>query len=143
MAHLGDLQEIILHVEDFSTQLAFYRDRLGLKVVTSSDGPEARVVFSTGACRLALDASLKPGPAANRVRLVFTTQDLESARAGLVANGVRLSPIYLNDQGLSQCDGSDPEGNLFALQSGGLTSKAATATGGNVPHTSSRRVWAV
>jgi len=144
MAELSDLTEIILHVMDLPALLAFYRDQLGLAVLASEDGPAARAELETGTCRLVLDASLKPGPANNRTRLVFKVDDLESVRAALRARGVRLSPIYSPRAGLTACDGSDPEGNLFSLQSSDEPVTTTTIIASvNVPRSTSRRMWAV
>jgi catechol 2,3-dioxygenase-like lactoylglutathione lyase family enzyme len=144
MADLSALTEIILHVKDLPALLAFYRDQLGLAVIVSGDDPAARAELETGACHLVLDASLKPGPANNRTRLVFKVDDLESARDALKARGVRLGPVYSPKAGLTACDGSDPEGNLFTLQSSDAPITTTTIIASvNVPRATSRRMWAV
>jgi catechol-2,3-dioxygenase len=143
MFELGHLNEIVLHVEDIAVQTAFYRDQLGLEVRSTSDLPNARTELDTGACRLVLDASLKPGPPANRTRFVFTVAELVGTRRELLARGVRLSPIYAGPGGRLMCDGSDPEGNLFSLIDDSEPVTTTITTGSNVPYTTGRRVWAV
>ncbi len=143
MAELSDLIEIILHVRDLPTALAFYRDQLGLAVKNSDDG-STRAELGTGTVSLVLDASLKPGPANNRARLVFKVDDVESTRAGLAARGVRLGPVYRPKPGLAACDGSDPEGNLFTLQSSSEPVTTTTVVSNvTVPRGTNRRIWAV
>ena len=144
MAVLSELTEIVLQVKDLPALLAFYRDGLGLQVKTSDDGPPARAELEAGTCSLVLDTGLKPGPVNNRTRLVFKVADLDSMRETLAERGVRLGPVYRPRPGLAACDGSDPEGNLFSLQSS--TDPMTTTlvlTNVNVPRATSRRVWAV
>ena len=147
MADLNELSEVVLHVRDLPAQLAFYRDLLGLPVKSAAGLPLARAELNTGACTLVLDASLTPGPAANRTRFIFRVPDLRAARQDLIARGVRMGPIYEPAPDWQACDGSDPEGNLFSLQSsanGVVVSTTTTIiTTSNVPHSSSRRVWTV
>jgi predicted enzyme related to lactoylglutathione lyase len=144
MAELSDLSEIILHVKDLAVQLAFYRDQLGLQVKTSDGGAPARAELVTGACSLVLDGSLIPGPSSNRTRFVFKVEDLESTRAALAGRDVRLGPIYTPRAGWAACDGSDPEGNLFSLESNiEPITTTTTINSTNVPRSTSRRVWSV
>lgn len=144
MPETSSLIEIILHVKDLPGQLAFYRDTLGLAVKNDDGQPSARAELVAGACSLVLDASLSPVPAHNRTRLVFKVSDVEQKRVELAAKGVRIGPLYSPKAGLTACDGSDLEGNLFSLQS---SSEPVTTTtiipNVSVPHASSRRIWAV
>lgn len=144
MPEMSDLTEIILHVKDLPGQLAFYRDTLGLAVKNDGGQPSARAELVTGACSLVLDASLSPVPAHNRTRLVFKVNDVERKRAELVAKGVRIGPLYSPKAGLTACDGSDLEGNLFSLQSSSEPITTTTVIPNvSVPHAAGRRIWAV
>jgi predicted enzyme related to lactoylglutathione lyase len=144
MAELSDLIEIILQVKDLPSQLAFYHDGLGLPVKTNGGEQPGRAELETGACSLVLDAGLKPAAANNRMRLIFKVEDVQSTRAALTARGVRLGPIYSPKAGLVVCDGSDPEGNPFSLQSSSEPVTTTTVISSfNVPRAGSRRMWAV
>ncbi|HMN58837.1 MAG TPA: hypothetical protein PJ988_00650 [Anaerolinea sp.] len=144
MPETSSLIEIILHVKDLPGQLAFYRDTLGLAVKNDDGQPFARAELVAGACSLVGDATLPPVPPQTRPRLVFKVSDVEQKRVELAAKGVRIGPLYSPKAGLTACDGSDLEGNLFSLQS---SSEPVTTTtiipNVSVPHASSRRIWAV
>ena len=114
--------EIILYVGDMESQVRFYRDTLELPV----DGPIQDdysaahwVTFKTGVCKLALHSGGRPGPTSTHaVKLVFMVQELDEARARLMHKGVALSAVRSPAPGVSVCDGIDPEGNPFSLESG-------------------------
>ncbi len=146
MPEANELSEIIIHVLDLPAELAFYRDLLGLRLIPADPGDGARTRLDAGACTLALDASQTPAPLPGRMRLVFRVPDVIFTRKDLLARGVQLGPLYEPAPGWLACDGSDPEGNPFSLQSstdGAVITTTTVFPTINVPNTSSRRVWTV
>ncbi len=114
--------EIILYVDDMESQVRFYRDTLGLPV----DGPIQDnysaahwVTFKTGACKLALHSGGRQSPNnCQAVKFVFMVDTLDEVRERLIQKGVTLSAVRSPAPGVSVCDGIDPEGNPFSLESG-------------------------
>lgn len=103
------LAEIIVHVDDMQAQTAFYRDTLGLTPTFES---EHWTTFDTGGCTLALHAGGR-----GRIRLAFGVDDLEVARSALAARGAQLGEVRSPIPGVLVCDGVDPEGNEFSVDS--------------------------
>jgi catechol 2,3-dioxygenase-like lactoylglutathione lyase family enzyme len=111
--------QAILFVADVTRMQAFYQGVLGLSVLTAEPG---WVRLDAGGVVLALHA-IPPGPKPpepppERVdactKLCFHVDDIEAARAALVAAGVRMRKM--NQYGdVAFCDGIDPEGNIFQI----------------------------
>ena len=118
---IGDLMEIIIYVKDMDQQVAFYRDQLGFKVVNprqSDDyGKEFWVELDTGACTLALHAGGKGRFGADAPKFVFRVQDILAARQQLLNQQVEMGEIRSAAPGVWVCDGADPEGNKFSIES--------------------------
>lgn len=118
---LGPLIEVILYVRDMATQVAFYRDTLGLDVSYPHDrdsyADEMWVTLATGDCTLALHggATGVPGPAAPTI--VFQVDDIHAAREALIERGVPMGEIRSAAPGILVCDARDPEGNRFSIES--------------------------
>lgn len=118
---LGPLIEVILYVRDMATQVAFYRDTLGLQVSYPRDresyADEMWVTLETGECTVALHggATDAPGPAAPT--LVFQVDDIDAARETLVERGVSMGEIRTAAPGILVSDARDPEGNRFSIES--------------------------
>lgn len=114
----------MIFVKDLPAMTAFYEKILGLKPVD-----ETRlhnwVEFETGGARFALHAipadiartieipSPPPPREKNPVKLIFETGDAASERRRLEALGVAILERPWGD-----CDGVDPEGNVFGIRSG-------------------------
>jgi predicted enzyme related to lactoylglutathione lyase len=98
---------------------AFY-ERLGLTVVdgAAADG-FVRLADSSGGAVLALHYTKAVGPGGPpredcSTKLCFHVDDLDAARAELVARGVRVRDTHRFGS-ISYCDAIDPEGNIFQL----------------------------
>ena len=121
MAVVGELMEVILYVQEMNAQVAFYRDKLGL-ALTSPAGVsdfthEFWVTLDTGACTLALHGGGKRRLGEDAPKSVFRVADIETARQELVGRGVGLSEVRSPAPGVWVCDGADPEGNHFSIES--------------------------
>jgi predicted enzyme related to lactoylglutathione lyase len=108
---LGDLSEVIVHVDDMERVTAFYRDVLGLQPDVTS---EWWTTFPTGGATLALHGGGRIG--SHNVRFNFDVEDLDAVRSELSARGVELSEVREPIPRVLVCDGSDPEGNVFTLE---------------------------
>ena len=120
-SEIGKLMEIILYVEDMDRQVFFYRDQLGFEVVhpkVSKDyGKEFWVELDTGSCSLALHAGGKKQFGADAPKFVFRVQDILAARQQLLNQQVEMAEIRSAAPGVWVCDGADPEGNKFSIES--------------------------
>jgi len=118
---IGDLMEIIIYVEDMNRQVSFYRDQLGFKVVTPQEsgdyGKEFWVELDTGRCSLALHAGGKKRFGEDAPKFVFKVQDILAARMQLINQQVEMGEIRSAAPGVWVCDGADPEGNKFSIES--------------------------
>ena len=116
------LSQVILFVHDVARMQAFYA-QLGL---TRVDGDAAsgflRLADATGGAVLALHATTAIGPPAKppvarvdtALKPCFHVDDLEAARAALIAQGAQMRDVHRYDN-VMFCDGVDPEGNIFQL----------------------------
>ena len=118
---IGDLMEIIIYVEDMNRQVSFYRNQLGFKVVTPQEsgdyGKEFWVELDTGVCSLALHAGGKKRFGEDAPKFVFRVQDILAARMQLINQQVEMGEIRSAAPGVWVCDGADPEGNKFSIES--------------------------
>lgn len=115
------MAQTILFVEDVPRMQAFYQGALGLAVLSEEPG---WVQLDAGGVVFALHA-IRPGPTSKRTeppaervdastKLCFHVEDIEAARAALVAAGTRMRQV--NRYGdIAFCDGIDPEGNIFQI----------------------------
>src|SRR5262245_66268453 len=113
------MAQTILFVEDVPRMQSFYQATLGLPVITAEPG---WVRLDAGGVVLALHA-IKPGPAQpeplpervdSYIKLCFHVDDIDAARATLVAAGIRMRDVH-HFSGVAFCDGIDPEGNIFQI----------------------------
>jgi catechol 2,3-dioxygenase-like lactoylglutathione lyase family enzyme len=113
------MAQTIVFVEDISRMLAFYRDLLGLPVITAEPG---WIRLDAGRVVLALHA-IKPGPRLpeppperldSYIKLCFHVDDIDGARSALVAAGVGMREVHHHGD-VAFCDGLDPEGNIFQI----------------------------
>lgn len=114
------LAQTIIFVEDVARMQAFYHGTLGLPVITAEPG---WVRLDAGGAVLALHAippaALPPpgAPAERRdacIKLCFHVEDVEAARDGLIAAGIRMRDVHRHGAA-AFCDGIDPEGNVFQI----------------------------
>lgn len=121
MALLGELSGIVLFVKDMQSQVAFYRDKLGLKVthpkgVTDYSG-HFWVALDTGAVTLALHAGGKGRIGEDAPKIIFRVKDVKKTRAELIERGVKMEEVRNAGPKQKLCDGHDPEGNRVSIVS--------------------------
>lgn len=120
-AEVGAIMEVILYVEDMNAEVAFYRDKLGLKVKSPPDTEDYNGVFwvelDSGPCTLALHAGGKRRFGDDAPKFVFNVGDILAVRQALVDQDVPMDEIRSAAPGIWVCDGVDPEGNKFSIES--------------------------
>lgn len=113
------MAQTIVFVDDVPRMQAFYHGTLGLPVIAAEPG---WVQLDAGGLIFALHA-IRPGPRRpepppervdSHIKLCFHVDDVEAARATLVAAGVRMREVHRYG-GVAFCDGIDPEGNVFQI----------------------------
>ncbi len=121
MVAVGELMEVILYVQDMGRQVSFYRDLLGLKVKEPQGvqdlGGQYWVELDTGACTLALHAGGQRRQGPDAPKIVFRVADVPRARTELLQQGVPMGDVRSPALGVQVCDGLDPEGNKFSVES--------------------------
>ncbi len=121
MAIVGGLLEIILYVKDMQKQVHFYRDILGLPLRDlAGEADFSRhfwVEFETGSCTLALHGGGEGRVGQDAPRIVFQVADVEEARHALVEKGIKMGQYRIAAPGIKVCEGVDPEGNSFSIES--------------------------
>lgn len=116
MSAIGTLDEVILYVEDMDAMVSFYTEVLGFDV--AGGAPEHGFVrLDSGAASLALHAGRDGDVGEFAPKIVFAVEDLEAARSRLQDEGVDLSEVRSPAPGTEVCDGRDPEGNAFSIES--------------------------
>ena len=107
------LKRVILFTGAMDAMTAFYRDVIGLSVVSREIG---WVEFDAGACRIALhEGSGVPGK--RPPKLVFEAKDVAAARALLMRRGAKIIGEIVSTSSFDMCNGKDPDGNPFQLSS--------------------------
>lgn len=118
---IGEIMEIIIYVDDMNGQVSFYRDKLGFKVKTPQESTdysnEFWVELDTGSCSLALHAGGKRRFGTDAPKFVFRVSDILAARQSLIDQEVVMGEIRSAAPGIWVCDGVDPEGNKFSIES--------------------------
>jgi membrane protease YdiL (CAAX protease family) len=113
--------EVVLYVQDMNLMVSFYRDTLGLNVKEPEAVKDFRdfywVVLSTGPCSLVLHAGGKRQTGEDAPKIVFRVENIHVARTLLIEKGVQLGEIHSPAPDVLACDGRDPEGNAFSLES--------------------------
>jgi len=121
MIKIGPIIEVILYVNDMDVQVSFYRDNLGLTLSHPQGLDEFRgqmwVTFDTGTCLLALHGGGEGRLGLDSPKVVFEVADVAVARGELLERGVLMAEIRTAAPGILVCDGKDPEGNPFSLES--------------------------
>ena len=115
------LIEIILYVADIEAQVKFYRDVFGLTVTyptgVASYADQFWVTLDAGGVVLALHGGGQSRLGADTPKIVFGVEDIHAARAELVAKGISIDEVRSAAPGVWVCDGRDPEGNPFSIES--------------------------
>jgi predicted enzyme related to lactoylglutathione lyase len=132
-----ELRRAMIFVKDMERMTAFYRDGMGLRLLPEAT-QEGWVEFQAGGSTLALhaipshiakDIDITDPPQAREqtpIKLVFETPDLEAARGHLIAQGAVMHPPRHAGSQAGNCDGLDPEGNVFQI----VTTNPATRKAG-------------
>ena len=111
--------QIILYVEDMAKEVHFYRYLLGLSIQypkSQTDyAAEMWVEFDTGSCTLALHGG-ETEPPDDKHELIFTVDDIETARQALMDAGITMSAIRPLETGHLIAAGYDPEGHGFSIK---------------------------
>jgi catechol 2,3-dioxygenase-like lactoylglutathione lyase family enzyme len=102
------LRRIIFFTRRMDEMTAFYRDVLGLALLT--DEPKWRELDG-GGMRIALHDG---EPWAGKAKLAFFTPEVQAARETLVGRGVKMNDVVRSGE-LELCDGKDPDGNVIQL----------------------------
>ena len=118
---IGEIMEVILYVEDMNRQVSFYRDKFGFEIRNPAGlddySNELWVELDTGGCSLALHAGGKRRFGADAPKFVFRVDDILAARQVLIDQEVEMGEIRSAATGIWVCDGVDPEGNKFSIES--------------------------
>ena len=113
------LNQIILYVKDMPGAVHFYRDVLGLTVRYPQGkedyAQEMWVELDAGSCSLALHGVAKRSPDSQH-ELIFTVDDLETARQMLLTAGVKMGEIRILENGKPIASGVDPAGHPFSIR---------------------------
>ncbi len=121
MRVVGELLEVILYVQDMDAQVSFYRDTLGLKVREPQDMHDFSsaywVELDTGSCTLALHGGGQRRFGTDAPKIVFRVADLPATREQLLQQGIPMGEVRSPGPGIQVCDGVDPEGNRFSIES--------------------------
>jgi catechol 2,3-dioxygenase-like lactoylglutathione lyase family enzyme len=115
---LGELGQIAGIVSDIDQAVAFYRDRVGLKLLFRA--PPNLAFFACGAVRLMLTKPEGTGHAGANSTLYFKVDDIAATRMAMESRGVRFEDephliAKLPDHELWMTFFRDPDGSLLAL----------------------------
>lgn len=115
------LIEVIVYAADMDVQVRFYRDVFGLEITypagLESYADQVWVTLDAGGVLLALHGGGQGRLGADTPKIVFGVDDIHTARADLVAQGVNIDEVRSAAPGVWVCDGRDPEGNPFSIES--------------------------
>lgn len=115
------LIEIILYVADMDAQVKFYREMFELPVTYPAEldsyADQFWVTLDAGGVILALHGGGQGRLGADTPKIVFGVADIHAAQAELLAKGVNISEVRTAAPGVWVCDGHDPEGNPFSIES--------------------------
>jgi predicted enzyme related to lactoylglutathione lyase len=115
-----ELRRTIIFVKDMRRMTAFYRDGVGLRLQSETNGDWVEFEAGGALALHAIPAGIAQGiviadpPRARSetpIKLVFQTADVEAAREHLKAHGAVMS----EPRSSGACDGVDPEGNVFQI----------------------------
>jgi len=108
-----ELRRVILFTPNPDVITEFYRDVIGLELVSSEDGWRE---FKAGSCNIALHSG-NPSIGIRPPKLVFYASDVAAARAVLVSRGAKGLGKVLSTGNFDMCNGKDPDGNPFQISS--------------------------
>lgn len=104
------MRRSVLFTRDMPGMVSFYRDRLGLRLLSDEKGWKQ---FDADGCVIALHNGTS---AVGRwpPKIGFWAEDIEAARQELIGRGARMSRL-MSGGGLTRCEGKDPDGNPFQI----------------------------
>jgi predicted enzyme related to lactoylglutathione lyase len=119
---LMPLNRVIIFVADVQRCARFYTDVFGFAPLPSDHSATDWMELETGGCRLAFHKAhgadgpidSPTGRSSNPHKVCFYCEDVEAARAAVVARGAHMGSVRTFGS-LSLCDGQDPEGHVFQL----------------------------
>lgn len=116
---LSRIRQIAVAVADIAASKAFYRDRLGMKLLF--EAPPGLAFFDCDGIWLMLSAANEQEPAQPGSILYFAVADIHEAHATLSSRGVAFidAPHKIADMGsyeLWMCFFKDPDGTVLALR---------------------------
>ncbi len=111
------VSHVILRVTDLEHSVGFYRDAIGLDVLSVS---EEFAFLDAGSIRLALHRADDPRVAESLTEIVLEVDDIETTHRTLLDRGVafRTAPREVTRSGsrsLYAADFRDPDGHLWSL----------------------------
>ena len=115
---LSTIEQIAVNAQDIDRAVAFYRDKLGMKLLFSV--PPSLAFFDCNGIRLMLSLPPKPEFDHESSIIYFKVEDIQGAYATLTERGVQFeeAPIFVADMGtydLWLASFRDSENNLLAL----------------------------
>lgn len=113
------LNEVILYVGDMDRAVRFWRDVMGFPVRFPADLADYTgqywVVLNARSIDLVLHGGGQGRLGADRPTISFWTDDIQAARAHLVAHGVRVGEVRQPVPTSRVIDGFDPDGHRFSV----------------------------
>ena len=113
------LELVMVPVSDVDRAKAFYVDRVGFVAdhdhVVSDDVRFVQLTPRGSACSIAIGRGLTPAEPGSLQGLQVVVDDIEVARAALVAGGVDVGPVDRQPWG-AFVHFRDPDGNAWAVQ---------------------------
>lgn len=100
---------IILFTNQMDKMTAFYRDVLGLKLVTNDPGWRE---LDAGGITIGLHSG-PPSPGTKGPKIAFVAKDVSAVRERLVKRGAKFGKVLVGEYHL--CNGKDPDGNPIQL----------------------------
>ena len=115
---LSTIEQIAVNAQDIGRAVAFYRDKLGMKLLFSV--PPSLAFFDCDGVRLMLSLPPKPEFDHESSIIYFKVADIQDAYATLMDRGVQFeeAPIFVADMGTYElwlASFRDSENNLLAL----------------------------
>ena len=107
-----EIQRVIFFTENIEAMSHFYHKVIGLELIPGGNG--AWQEFRSGSCNIAIHRG-KPSPGARGPKIVFYSADVAAIRAALIKRGASDLGKVVSGDGLTLCDGRDPDGNPFQI----------------------------
>jgi predicted enzyme related to lactoylglutathione lyase len=109
------INPVLLMVKDFRRSLEFYRDILGLKLISLEEVHEEFAAFEVGDITFAIHGGFEGrSGGAEPIQIHFEVDDIRSTVKALEAKGVKfLAPIEEMPYNAYETAFEDPDGNRF------------------------------